>query len=198
VSPRPGAGQAEGEFFDRLEAVLKAAPAASLETGALELKEAAVLAPVFWRGGEPWAWATRRPQTLRQHPGQISFPGGGRDEGDLTLLHTALRETEEELGIPRDAVRVLGMLGGVPVPTGFYVTPFVGAVSCEQVLKPSAAEIAEVLEVPLLRMSAVRKVFFEAERDAWAWEGSDHVIWGATHRMIRQLLESVRAAAGAA
>jgi 8-oxo-dGTP pyrophosphatase MutT (NUDIX family) len=185
----------EAEFFDRLEQILKRAPAQSMDTGALKLKEAAVLAPIFWRGGEPWTWTTRRPETLRKHPGQISFPGGSRDEGDLTLLHTALRETEEELGIPRDAVRVLGQLGGVPVPTGYYVTPFVGAVSGTQVLAPSAAEIAEVLEVPLLRMSAVRKVFFEAERDGWAWEGSDQVIWGATHRMLRQLLDSVRAAA---
>lgn len=188
----------EGEaFFAALERVLKRGPAPSLDPGALRLKEAAVLAPVFWRGGEPWAWTTRRPETLRKHPGQISFPGGGRDEADLTLLHTALRETEEELGIPRDAVKVLGMLGGVPVPTGFYVTPFVAAVSPAQPLKPSAAEIAEVLEVPLLRLSAVRRVFFQAERDAWAWEGSEHVIWGATHRMIRQLLEAVREAAGA-
>jgi 8-oxo-dGTP pyrophosphatase MutT (NUDIX family) len=197
VTLRPGSGRTESEFFDRLERVLKAAPAQSVETGALKLKEAAVLAPVFWRGGEPWTWTTRRPETLRKHPGQISFPGGGREEADLTLLHTALRETEEELGIPRQTVRVLGMLGGVPVPTGFYVTPFVGAVSGAQVLKPSAAEIAEVLEVPLLRLSPVRRVFFEAERDAWAWEGSEQVIWGATHRMIRQLLESVREAAGA-
>jgi 8-oxo-dGTP pyrophosphatase MutT (NUDIX family) len=140
-------------------------------------------------------WTTRRPETLRKHPGQISFPGGGRDESDLTLLHTALRETEEELGIPREAVRVLGMLGGVPVPTGYYVTPFVGAVSGSLVLKPSAAEIAEVLEVPLLRLSAVKRVFYEAERDSYAWEGTDHVIWGATHRMIRQLVDPVREAA---
>jgi 8-oxo-dGTP pyrophosphatase MutT (NUDIX family) len=181
------------DFFHRLEDVLKRAPAQSMET-TLKLKEAAVLAPIFWRGGEPWLWATRRPETLRKHPGQISFPGGSREESDLTLLHTALRETQEELGIPPESVRVLGMLGGVPVPTGFYVTPFVGVVSPTQVLKPSAVEIAEVLEVPLLRLSAVRKVFFEAERDAWAWEGSAHVIWGATHRMIRQLLESVQAA----
>lgn len=196
MTARRGTGRTEAEFFDRLEQVLKSAPAQGLDPGALKLKEAAVLAPLFWRGGEPWTWTTRRPETLRKHPGQISFPGGGRDEGDVTLLHTALRETEEELGIPQDAVRVLGMLGGVPVPTGFYVTPFVGAVPGGQVLRPSAAEIAEVLEVPLLRLSAVRRVFFEAERDAWAWEGTEHVIWGATHRMMRQLLEAVREAAG--
>jgi 8-oxo-dGTP pyrophosphatase MutT (NUDIX family) len=187
----------EAEFFDRLERVLKSTPAQSMDPGALQLKEAAVLAPVFWRGGEPWTWTTRRPETMRKHAGQISFPGGGRDAGDLTLLHTALRETEEELGIPKGSVRVLGMLGAVPVPTGFFVTPFVGGVSGSMVLQPSAAEIAEVLEVPLLRLSPVRRVFFEAERDAWAWEGTEHVIWGATHRMIRQLVESVRAAAGA-
>lgn len=182
-------------FVRALRDRLRAAPPRDLEPGGLRLKEAAVLAPLFWRGGEPWVWTTRRPETLRKHPGQISFPGGGRDEKDPTLLHTALRETEEEMGIEPGQVEVLGMLGSMPVITGYYVTPFVGLVPEGVVLRPSPHEIAEVLEVPLLRLQPVRRVFYEAERDALAWEGSPHAIWGATHRMLLQLLEHVRSAA---
>jgi 8-oxo-dGTP pyrophosphatase MutT (NUDIX family) len=181
-------------FFERLRASLHDHPSRALDSGGMQLKEAAVLAPVFLRGGEPWALLTRRPETLRKHPGQVAFPGGGREERDETPLHTALREAEEELGIPPDAVEVLGILGTMPTVTGFFVTPFVGAVPAGLVLEPSAEEISEVLEVPLLRLKGVKRRAYQADRDAWVWEGTDHFIWGATYRMVTQLLEHVRRA----
>jgi 8-oxo-dGTP pyrophosphatase MutT (NUDIX family) len=183
-------------FFERLRASLHEHPSRSMESGGLQLREASVLAPVFLRGGEPWGLLTMRPETLRQHPGQVSFPGGGREPHDVTPLHTALREAEEELGIPPDAVEVLGMLGTLPTITSFLVTPFVGAIPDGLQLTPNPIEIQEVLEVPLLRMRLEKRHAYQADRDAFVWEGSQRFIWGATYRMLAQLLEHVRRAAG--
>jgi 8-oxo-dGTP pyrophosphatase MutT (NUDIX family) len=181
-------------FFERLRDSLHDHPSRSLEAGALMLKEAAVLAPVFLRDDEPWALLTRRPETLRKHPGQVAFPGGGREPQDTTPLHTALREAEEELGIPPARVEVLGMLGTMPTVTGFFVTPFVGAIPDRLALVPSAEEISEVLEVPLLRLKQEKRRAYDADRDAYVWEGSERFIWGATYRMVTQLLVHVRRA----
>ena len=181
------------DFFDRLKAQLRSAPPKSMESGGMLLKEAAVLAPLFWRGDEPWVYLTMRPMTMRKHPGQISFPGGAKDPSDLTPLHTALREANEELGIPPDLVEVLGMLGGMPTVTSFYVTPFVGVVPPDLKLSPNATEIAEVIEAPLLRLRAEKRVIFEAPRDVYVWEDAKHVVWGATWRMVKQLVEAVGA-----
>lgn len=159
------------------------------------LKEAAVLAPLFMRGGEPWAVLTMRPETLRKHPGQVAFPGGGRDPGDVTPLHTALREAHEELGIPHQAVEVLGVLGTMPTITSFLVYPFVGVIPSDLKLIPSPDEVQEVLEVPLLRMRLEKRRAYQTDRDAYVWEGSQRFIWGATFRMVTQLLEHVTRAA---
>jgi 8-oxo-dGTP pyrophosphatase MutT (NUDIX family) len=169
-------------------------PSKSLEAPGLQLKEAAVLAPLFWRGGEPWAYLTMRPKTLRKHPGQISFPGGGREAGDLTPLHTALRETHEELGIAPHQVEVLGLLGSMPTVTSFWVTPFVGLVPSDLTLRPNPTEIETVIEAPLLRLRRETRVIFEASRAVFVWENADHVVWGATGRMLDQLLSHVTAA----
>ena len=182
-------------FFERVRDSLREHPPKPVELGGLRLQEASVLAPLFWRGGEPWVFATMRPESLRKHPGQISFPGGGREPRDVTPLHTALRETEEELGLPRRHVTVLGQLSPLPTVTSYFVQPFVGVVPDGLVLKPSAGEIAEVLEVPLLRLRAEKREFFHAERDAWVWDEGRHAIWGATWRMLSELLEHVRRAA---
>lgn len=164
-----------------------------MEAPGLELKEAAVLAPVFWRGDEPWAYLTRRPMTLRKHPGQISFPGGAREAGDVTPLHTALRETKEELGLEPTGVDVLGMLGAMPTITSFWVTPFVGVVSADAVLSPNADEIAEVLEAPLWRLRREKRFIFHADRDVFVWDDAHAEVWGATFRMLEQLVEHVDA-----
>jgi 8-oxo-dGTP pyrophosphatase MutT (NUDIX family) len=183
-------------FFERLRASLHEHPSKSMDSGGLVLKEAAVLAPLFLRGGEPFALLTMRPETLRKHPGQVAFPGGARDPEDVTPLHTALRETHEELGISPDAVEVLGMLGQMPTITSYFVTPFVGVIRDGLALSPSAVEIQEVLEVPLLRMRVEKRHAYNADRDAYVWEGSKRFIWGATFRMVQQLMEHVRRAAG--
>jgi 8-oxo-dGTP pyrophosphatase MutT (NUDIX family) len=181
------------DFFERLRVRLRTVPSRTLEAPGLRLREAAVLAPLFWRDDQPWALLTKRPLTLRTHPGQISFPGGGRDAEDATPLHTALRETEEELGIPPDLVDVLGMLGAMPTITSYWVTPFVGVVPPDVALRPNEVEIAEVLEAPLWRLRRETRTIFQAEREVLVWDDASQVVWGATHRMLHQLLEHVEA-----
>lgn len=184
----------EGDgFFERLRAQLQKAPPKSVDAGGMLLKEAAVLAPLFWRGGEPWVTLTMRPLTMRKHAGQISFPGGARDPEDLTPLHTALREANEELGIPPDAVEVLGMLAGMPTITSYYVHPFVGVVPAGLELRPNADEVGEVIEAPLLRLRAEKRLLYEAQRDVFVWDDAKHVVWGATWRMVRELADHTRA-----
>lgn len=180
-------------FFGRLKDHLHDQPSKTLEAHGLELKEAAVLAPLFWRDGEPFAWLTRRPMTLRKHPGQISFPGGGREAGDVTPLHTALRETREELGIRPDDVEVLGLLGSMPTVTSYWVTPFVGVVPHDVQLSPNPGEIEEVIAAPLLRLRREKRFIYQADRDVFVWEDARHVVWGATWRMLSQLVDHVDA-----
>ena len=182
-----------GEFFSRLKAHLHRAPSKTFEAPGLSLKEAAVLAPLFWRGGEPWAYLTRRPMTLRKHPGQISFPGGGREAGDVTPLHTALRETREELGIAPEAVEVLGLLGAMPTITSYWVTPFVGVVPEDVHLLPNPIEIDEVIAAPLWRLRREKRHLYQADRDVFVWDDARHVVWGATWRMLDQLMAHVEA-----
>jgi 8-oxo-dGTP pyrophosphatase MutT (NUDIX family) len=150
-----------------------------------------VLAPLVWRSGEPWVVLTKRPETMRAHPGQISFPGGAREPADLTPLHTALRESHEELGIPPEAVDVLGMLGATPTITAFWVTPFVGVIPEDLVLHPSPREIDELVVAPLWRLRHEKRVIYQASRDVLVWDDARHVIWGVTRRMVVQLLEHV-------
>jgi 8-oxo-dGTP pyrophosphatase MutT (NUDIX family) len=182
-----------GDFFSRLKEHLHRAPSKSIEAPSLQLKEAAVLAPLFWREGEPWAYLTRRPMTLRKHPGQISFPGGGREAGDVTPLHTALRETSEELGIPPESVDVLGLLGAMPTITSYWVTPFVGVVPQDVKLSPNPIEIDEVIAAPLWRLRREKRHLYQADRDVFVWDDARHVVWGATWRMLDQLMQHVDA-----
>jgi 8-oxo-dGTP pyrophosphatase MutT (NUDIX family) len=196
TSPSPSASPTEAEgrdFYARLKEQLRSAPPKTVGAPSLQLREAAVLAPLFWRDGEPWILLTKRPLTLRKHPGQVSFPGGGRDPEDLTPLHTALRETQEELGLASRDVEVLGLLSAMPTITGYWVTPFVGAVPAGARLTPNPVEIDVVLEAPLWRLRREKRFAFQAQREALVWEGSEDFVWGATWHMLSQLLEHVGA-----
>lgn len=182
-------------LFAQLAAHLRAHPGQPLELPGVELRQAAVLVPLAVRGAVPVAIFTRRPDTLRRHAGQISFPGGVRDPADTTPLHTALREAEEEVGVGPAEVAVLGMLDEIPTITEFRVVPFVGRLSPQTVLDPSPAEIAELIEVPLAALQEparqrVEKRFIRgAERDIYFFEYAGHTIWGATARIVRNLLD---------
>jgi 8-oxo-dGTP pyrophosphatase MutT (NUDIX family) len=137
---------------------------------------------------------TRRSEALSRHAGEISFPGGIRHDEDASVAETALRETEEELGIGRRDVDLLGALP--PVHTfvsGILIVPFVGLLRGRPPLRPSADEIAEVLEY---RMDALAAAEQEVEwsRDGavyrgYAYEMGPHTIWGATARIVHSFLD---------
>jgi 8-oxo-dGTP pyrophosphatase MutT (NUDIX family) len=156
---------------------------------------AAVVVPVI-DGARPTLVLTRRSETVRDHKGEISFPGGVRHPEDGDLLATALRETREELGIPEDAFEVLGRLP--PTHTfvsGYVVVPFVGLLPRRPAMRPSPVEIADVLEMDLRRLAAVeREVVPPGHPGGWfAYELDGDVVWGATGRILHGLLETLRA-----
>jgi 8-oxo-dGTP pyrophosphatase MutT (NUDIX family) len=155
--------------------------------------DAAVLVPLYWDDRGPVAVFTERHADLRKHAGEISFPGGRRDPGE-DLLVTALREAEEEIGLPREAVTVLGALP--PIGTfvsGFTVYPFVGRIDAGQAWVLAELEVAQVLEFPLADLRAFHR--FErlwskgvpVRTDTYTVDG--HLVWGATARITRHLLD---------
>jgi 8-oxo-dGTP pyrophosphatase MutT (NUDIX family) len=156
-------------------------------------KESAVLVPLFIdAAGEPHAVFTERRHDLRRHPGEISFPGGRR-EGDEALLETALRETFEEVGLPPDAVEVAGALA----PVGTYVTnyaiyPFVGVIEPGMEWVLGETEVAQVLELPISALVAGagerRMVRRGMAFKTHTFEVDGHLIWGATARILADLL----------
>lgn len=177
-------------FFSSLRSRLRLAPL-TVPRPPLALRDASVLAPLFWKKNEPWVYLTRRPLSLRHHPGQISFPGGGHEAGDVTSLHTALRETNEELGIAPQAVDVLGQLAPLATISSFWVTPFVGVVSEQLQLSPQPGEIDTVLEAPLWRLRKEKRTIFHAQRDVLVWDDGEHVVWGVTWHVLTALLNHV-------
>jgi 8-oxo-dGTP pyrophosphatase MutT (NUDIX family) len=167
---------------------------------ALEFREgfrrAGVLIPLFVREAGLWIVLTRRTESVEHHRGQISFPGGAEEPGDQTLWHTALRESDEELGIrPEDAL-ALGRLSPLETVTNFYVEPFVAAIPQPYVFRPAEAEIAEVLEVPVAALldPAVLEMRRLPDREdpVLFYHYGEQVIWGATARIVAELLEALR------
>jgi 8-oxo-dGTP pyrophosphatase MutT (NUDIX family) len=158
-------------------------------------RRAGVLVPLFVRDGMLWVVFTRRTETVEHHRGQISFPGGGEESGDSDLSATAIRETGEELGVRPEDVRMLGPLSPIVTVTDFYVAPFVAAIPQPYVFAPAESEIAEVIEAPVgaLRDPAIRETKFLPQRDepVLFFRYGDHVIWGATGRILAELLEAL-------
>jgi 8-oxo-dGTP pyrophosphatase MutT (NUDIX family) len=158
---------------------------------------AAVLVPVTDRA-EPGVILTQRTDTLSRHAGQIAFPGGRIDPGDADAAAAALREAEEEIGLPRTCVTVIGPADRYRTITGFEVTPIVGVVPPDLVLVPHEAEVADVFEVPLgFLLDSTNHVEARVE-----WQGRDRHyyeidwdgrrIWGATAAMIVNLSRRLR------
>jgi len=184
-------------LFEQLRQELEKRPGKVLEQPSPGLRESAVLAPLFMRESQPYAVFTKRPAALRQHGGQVSFPGGTRDPEDLTPLHTALREAHEELGIPPSDVAVLGMLDEVPTITNYRVLPFVGVIPPDFQYRANPEEIEEVIEVPLAHLfnPAVHRIerhqVMGIERDIYFYDYGSNVIWGVTGRILRGLLQVI-------
>jgi 8-oxo-dGTP pyrophosphatase MutT (NUDIX family) len=158
--------------------------------------QSAVLVPLFLAGvpAEPHVVLTRRRADLRRHAGEISFPGGRRDPADEDLSVTALREAEEEIGLDREQVRLLGRLPSTSTfATKYVIHPFLGAIPSGVAWRLSAKEVDAVIELPLeaIRSGRTRTRLERRgttfEIDAFAVE--EHVIWGATARILEDLFE---------
>lgn len=161
------------------------------EAGAA-ITPAAVLVAVVERA-EPTVILTLRPDTMRKHPGQISFPGGRIDPDDEDAVAAALREAEEEIGLPRASVQVIGIADRYRTITGFEVTPVVGIVPPDLDLAPHPGEVADLFEAPLRFLldpahQLVRSVEWRgSERHYYEIEWQGRRIWGATAAMIVNL-----------
>lgn len=159
------------------------------------LTPAGVTLLLYPKDGEYCILLNKRTDTVDDHKGEISFPGGRKDPKDETLLDTALRETHEEMGISPDDVDVLGEIDDVPTNTSYLISTFVGTIPYPYEFAPSEAEVAEVLEVPISTLMDINSARDEVRvRDgelvnsvSYSYDG--HLIFGATARILSRFLE---------
>jgi 8-oxo-dGTP pyrophosphatase MutT (NUDIX family) len=161
------------------------------------LMPAAVLLPLILRD-EPMVLLTKRTHTLSRHAGQVSFPGGRSEAGDISLVETALRETQEETGIAPSFVTVAGYLDAYETGTGFAILPVVGLLGDGFSLVPDPAEVASVFEVPLdFLLDPANRVkesreFQGRARSFFSYTYNGHYIWGATAAMLINFSDRMR------
>ena len=162
-----------------------------------DYRRAAVLVPLLVSNSSLDLLFTLRTHTVETHKGQISFPGGMVDDDDCDTVHTALREAEEEIGLPQSSVEIIGTLDDMATPSGFVITPIVGVIRNLPHLKLNADEVAEVFRVPL-EFFADRnngrtelREFKGKQREVWFYDYEGKTIWGATAMMIRSLLKTL-------
>lgn len=158
-------------------------------------RAAAVLVPIVGRDDGLTVLLTRRSDSLPVHKGQISFPGGRVEEDDVDDVETALRETEEEIGLTRDRIEVIGRLDTYTTRTGFEVTPVVGLVRPPFDLTADPVEVAEIFEVPLDFVLDTgnherhSRDWQQSTRHFWALPYQHYYIWGATAGMLVNLAD---------
>jgi len=181
-------------MIDKLRQAL--ASRQKLEISGMGLTEAAVLIPIFCKDGEYHILFEQRSEQVPTHKGQISFPGGGRTKDDATLQDTALRESREEIGLSSKDAEILGELDDTPTTTsGFNISPFVALIPYPYDFKLSPYEIKEIFSVPvkaLIHKTKKRKeqyTFGNQVFVGYSYEYQGRHIWGATAKIVRQLLE---------
>jgi 8-oxo-dGTP pyrophosphatase MutT (NUDIX family) len=166
---------------------------------------AAILIPLYCIDNDYYVVFTERTQSVRTHKGQISFPGGSRDETDPSLLETAVRECEEEIGLPRKAIEIVGQLDDcLTMISNYVITPFVGLIPWPHVFETSEMETASVIEVPMAdlldstALSEGSEIMGDRVVPAYFYTYSNEgkVIWGATARILKQFLEIWEGVAG--
>jgi len=166
-----------------------------------KLRRAAVLIPIVQRPEGLTVLLTQRTAHLNNHPGQVSFPGGTADELDSSSIETALRETEEEIGLARRHIEIIGVLPDHVTGTAFLITPVVGLLSPPFELVAESNEVAEIFEVPLaFLMNGVNHQMMSFDlpggagrRNFYAMPYERFFIWGATAGMLRNLFHLLRA-----
>lgn len=163
-----------------------------------KLRPAGVLAPIVEGENGLSVLLTKRSAALKHHPGQIAFPGGKQDDGDVDVVAAALREAHEEIGLPPECVEVLGRLPPHETVTSFHVTPVIGFVKSEFTLRPEPGEVDEVFSVPLDHVLNPDNYLIQSR----PWRGQmrhyfivpygPYYIWGATARMLRAWTEIIQ------
>lgn len=166
------------------------------EDSAAVFVPSAVLLPFEWRQDHPCVWLTQRSNGLRRHGGQIAFPGGKADPEDQDAVATALRETEEELGVSADNWRIIGTLDDCFLPSGFVIKPVVAMRRGTQPWRPNTAEVATVFAVPLTYALDSRNYRSEIHSHrqhrftVYTLPYPEHHIWGATAGMLFHLAQA--------
>lgn len=184
--------------FDHIAAVLRAHTPVPMDPHGH--RKACVMVTLVERNGVLHLLLTKRTDTVEHHKGQISFPGGMADELDASDDDTALRELHEEIGVERSAITILGTLDDIHIPTGFVVTPVVGYIRELPSLCTSAAEVAEVLLIPLERFFDPSLLHSEERelrghrRQVYFYDVWKEPVWGATAHIIKQLTDLLIAA----
>ena len=155
-----------------------------------KLMPSAVILPVFFKDGEYYILFIKRAQTVKDHKGQISFPGGRRELEDETMLDTALRECEEEIGLPRDKVEIIGALDDcVTLITRYLIATFVGLIPYPYDFKLDRNEIESIIEIPISALYRVKTGPEKTETGSPEFRYNGEVIWGATGIILSQLLD---------
>ena len=179
--------------WDVIRRILSAHPKKTITDPSLT--PAAVMLLIYQKNGEHCVLLNRRTDLVEHHKGEISFPGGRWDKNDSTLLDTALRETEEEMGLRPEDIELLGDLDDTPTSSKFLISTYVGTIEYPYHFKPNDGEVAEVLEVPLSALmdpDNVREELWIVDQQlvnspAYAYDG--HLIFGATARVLSRFLE---------
>ena len=159
------------------------------------LKKAAVLIPLIDDGNQLFILLTKRSMHLRHHPGQVAFPGGKVEEVDATLMHTASRETHEEIGLPPNLIKVIGNLHSYEVISGFEVTPFIAFIPNNFNYIQDDNEVSDIFKVPLKHfLEPKNHISFEIKRKDFTHQlhflpYQQYNIWGATASMIKDLVK---------
>ena len=159
------------------------------------LVSAAVLIPIYYKDGEYHILFTKRTETVKDHKGQISFPGGAYEEQDETLVNTALRECAEEIGLEAEGIELLGELDDMATrSTDYIISPFVATIPWPCSFKVDPIEVDEIIEVPLSALLDKDCVRHETEVvdgevvDKYEYHYGGKIIWGATARILNQFL----------
>jgi 8-oxo-dGTP pyrophosphatase MutT (NUDIX family) len=183
------------DFIDQIRNIL-----ASRQRRIIEhppFSHAAVLVPLFQKSGGCHLLFTKRSEEVKYHKGEISFPGGVVDEEDSELISTALREASEEIGLKESDVQIVGVLDDIVTITEFIVTPIVGLFPYPYPFEVSEAEIAELIEVPLVSLLdencfGEREILRGSRNEVvYSYQYGKYIIWGATARILKQFLDLI-------
>jgi len=159
-----------------------------------KLMPSAVLLPIYYKEGEVHILFTRRTENVKEHKRQISFPGGTHQVGE-SLLQTALRESNEEIGLAPDRVKILGELDDMPTTSHYNISPVVGLIPWPYDFKLDGVETDEIIEAPLPALLDDKswhhkiEVIDGREVTAYSYHYRGDVIWGATARILHQFLD---------